>query len=148
MRVVLSADWVYAGYGVPRVCARHGEPAAGVNTVFRSRTPGWAYLLLALGVLPYVIAVYATRKTILAPSWPFCARCKALRTGNLVRGLAGIAAGVVLFCVMGAVASADFAGAEALSYLLVSLALAAIIAGIVFTGRAGPSEAARATSLA
>ena len=84
MRVVLLADWVLAGYGVPQVCARHGQPAAGVKTQFRSRTPGWAYALLALGVVPYLVAFYATRKTIFAPSWPFCAQCKALRTRNLI----------------------------------------------------------------
>src|SRR5262249_22509319 len=105
-------NWVFAGYGVPRVCARHGEPAVGVKTLFRSRTPGWAYALLALGVLPFLIAVHATRKSMLAPSWPFCARCKALRTRNLVLGWSGIAVGIALSCAMGAVANADFEGLE------------------------------------
>jgi hypothetical protein len=144
MRVVLSADWVLAGYGVPRVCARHGEPAAGVKTVFRSRTPGWAYALLPLGVVPYFIAVHATGKTMLAPAWPFCVRCKALRTRNLVLGLSGIAVGIVLFCVTGAVANADFEGAEPLSYLLVMLTVAAIIRGVVVIGRAAPGALAQA----
>ncbi len=27
MRAVLPANWVFAGYGVPHVCSRHGEPA-------------------------------------------------------------------------------------------------------------------------
>jgi hypothetical protein len=144
MRVVLLADWVLAGHGVPQVCARHGEPAAGVKTQFRTRTPGWAYALIVLGVVPYFIAVYATRKTIFAPSWPFCAQCKALRTRNLVLGLSGMAVGIALFCAMGAVASADFVGARAVAYLLVILSLAAFIAGVVVTGRAAPGALAQA----
>lgn len=144
MRVVLPAQWVFAGYAVPQVCARHGEPAAGVKTRFRSRTPGWAYALLALGVVPYLIAVAATRTTIVAPSWPFCAQCKALRTRNLILGLSGIVVGIALFCAMGAVAGADFAAARALAYLLVMLALAALIAGVVVTGRAAPGALAQA----
>lgn len=144
MRVVLSADWALAGYGVPRVCARHGEPGVGTRTVFQSRTPGWAYVLLPLGLLPYFIAVHATRRTILAPAWPFCARCKALRVRNRVAGVAWIALGVALFCATGAVANAAFEGAEPLSYLLVMLMVAAFIAGAVVLGRAAPSALAQA----
>lgn len=40
--------------------------------------------------------------------------------------------------------NADFVGAEALRYLLVMLALAAIIAGVVVTGRASPGALAQA----
>jgi len=71
-----------------------------------------AYALLALGVVPYLIALAATRKTILAPSWPFCARCRALRTRNRIIGLSGIALGIALFCALAAVTNADLAVAR------------------------------------
>jgi len=45
---------------------------------------------------------------------------------------------------MGAVTNADFAGARALAYLLATLALAAVIAGVVITGRAAPGAVAQA----
>ena len=99
MRAVLPASWVAAGYGVPQVCSRHGELAVeGAKTRIHSKPPGWAYILLALGALAFLIAVYSTRKTVVSPSWPFCDRCKVLRTRLLVAGVLGIAAGVILFC--------------------------------------------------
>ena len=58
MRVVLPAYWVSSGHGLPPVCSRHGEPAAdGVAISVPSRPPGWAYALLVVGLLPFVIAV-------------------------------------------------------------------------------------------
>ena len=129
---------------MPHVCARHGEPASGAKTRFRSRTPGWAYARLALGVVPYLIAFYATRKTSLAPAWPFCGQCKALRTRNRIVGLSGMAVGIAAFCSMAGVTNADFSGARAVVYLLVMLFFAGIVAGVVVTGRASPGALAQA----
>jgi hypothetical protein len=104
-----------------------------------------------LGVCParvgrgaYLIAVYATRKTILASAWPFCGQCEALRIRNRILGLSGIAVGIGAFCSMAAVTNADFPGAQAIACLLAILFFAATITGVVVTGRASPGALAQA----
>jgi hypothetical protein len=106
MRTSIPANRVGAGQGLPPVCSRHGEPAVEfVRTRLQSRPPGWAYALLLLGALPYIIAVNATRKVVVAPFWPFCAQCKTFRVRRLIIGLLVMAAGVCLIFIGGAVAS-------------------------------------------
>jgi hypothetical protein len=145
MRVVLPANWVFAGYGVPPVCTRHGEPAVrGVRTRLQSRAPGWVYALLLLGCLPYLIAVHATRRTVLAQAWPFCARCAALRLRLQVIGALGVGGAIVLF--YGSLAATIAAGDESssLSGVLFVLAILSAIAGLAVLARSGWGVLARA----
>src|SRR5262249_37873116 len=93
----IPAGWVEAGYGVPDVCARHGEPAAerpGLGII--SRPPQWSYILILLGFLIFLIVVLAMRRKVTAPAWPFCAQCVQRRKRFLLVGwplfLIGVAA--------------------------------------------------------
>src|SRR5262249_52373330 len=106
MHTSIPANWVGAGDGVPRGCSRHCQPAAKVaRTRLQSRPPGWAYVLLIFGALPYIIAVSVTRKTVVAPAWPFCAQCNTLRVRRLIIGLVVLVGGLALPFVGSAVAS-------------------------------------------
>src|SRR5262245_60383366 len=92
MHIGIPANRAVTGYGVPQVCSRHGEPGVQpVETRLQSWPPrwtyavlllvavphfflprsAWAYLLFLVGWLVCIIAVNATRKTVLA-LWPFC----------------------------------------------------------------------------
>lgn len=74
--VDIPARWVAEGHGVPDVCARHGQPAVRRQRVrLISRAPGWALPLIVLGLMIYVLVVYSMRRQVIAPAWPFCARC-------------------------------------------------------------------------
>jgi hypothetical protein len=96
MTVAMPAPLVAAGAGLPRVCARHGEPATRHRrVVFRSATPWWAYLLLPFGLLPYAIVAMVVQKQVKAPAWPFCGRCGRLTARRIVAGMAGVAGGTV-----------------------------------------------------
>ncbi len=144
MQTVLPANWVAAGYAVPQVCARHGEPAAeGVRTRFQSRPPSWSYVLLILGALPFLIVAYSVRKTVYAPSWPFCAQCKALRTRLLVIGCVTLVAGAALFA-GGVVASGGATDGNSVGGLLLLVGLFVAIAGLVVMGLSGRTALARA----
>src|SRR5690349_25152485 len=73
---------------MPDVCARHGEPAVERRKVsFSTRPPAWSYVLILVGVLRFLIVAFAMRKTVVVPSWPFCARCRELRSRRLKTGL-------------------------------------------------------------
>ncbi|MGX6607308.1 hypothetical protein ACWKSP_35055 [Micromonosporaceae bacterium Da 78-11] len=74
VQLFVPANFVSAGWGTPTVCARHGEPAV-VRERIRLVSPvsGWLFLL---SPLIYYIVVAATRKTVWAPQWPLCVRCK------------------------------------------------------------------------
>jgi len=93
----LPAAMVTSGGGIPAVCSRHGDPAVrGRRVQFISRPPGWAYLLLLAGALPFLVVGMVTRKTLAAPRWPFCNSCnnriRRSRLGALALLLACIAA--------------------------------------------------------
>jgi len=77
---MLPADQASAGRRVPDVCSRHGNPATYREEItFTSRPPGWSYVLLLLGLLPFVVMYLATRRKVTVPAWPFCDECKAMR---------------------------------------------------------------------
>ncbi len=94
--VDIPAQWVAAGHGVPDVCARHGEPAVRRQRVqLISRAPGWALPLIVFGLLIYALVVFAVRKSVVAPAWPFCAQCldarrRRRRTGLVLLGMAAL----------------------------------------------------------
>ncbi|MEV6344691.1 hypothetical protein [Actinoplanes sp. NPDC051851] len=94
MSFALPAGLVHYGTGVPSVCVRHGETAVKHHKVtFISKPPGWAYLMILFGFLPYLIVVMSLRKTVQSPQWPFCARCLDLRRKQWIIG-AALAIGV------------------------------------------------------
>jgi hypothetical protein len=131
----IPAGWAAAGYGLPDVCVRHGEPAVERRKVsFSSRPPAWSYFLILVGVLLFVIVALAMRKTVVAPAWPFCARCKELRSRRLKTGLgllgAAVAALIGSTVVAATVPGDDTVGATILiaGYLLF---LAGLVAGLI-----------------
>lgn len=76
MRVQMPVGWVVHGHGVPTVCVRHGRPEARRGKMdIVSEAPGWTYALILLGWFPFWLSRAATKKTIVAKAWPFCARC-------------------------------------------------------------------------
>jgi len=124
---------------MPDVCARHGEPAVQRRKVsFSSRPPAWSYVLILVGVLLFVIVAMAMRKTVVAPAWPFCARCTQLRSRRLKTGLgllgAAVAALIGSIAVAAVVTTDDTAGATILivGYLLF---LAGFVAGVIVLGQ-------------
>jgi hypothetical protein len=122
--VKISAAAVAAGRHVPDVCVRHGEPAVARPTVTLISKPApWTYLLILFGVLPWVIVVTMTRKTIVAPAWPWCARCAAERKRALTLGLGGLLVSVALVCVLLTI------GGDAAGFSLLFL-LTALVAGL------------------
>ncbi|GGM62978.1 hypothetical protein ACFFX1_42610 [Dactylosporangium sucinum] len=126
--VTIPAGQVAAGH-LPPVCARHGEQATAMKKVnLFSKPPAWAAVLIIAGVLPYLIVVMALRKTVKAPAWPWCAKCTAQRTRNLLIGLGLIVLAFVLIVVF-ASAQSD---AAALGLLL---AFVAFLAGIIVATR-------------
>src|SRR6476469_5624419 len=90
--------------GVPLVCMRCGQPA----DVRRHKTfqwhPGWVYILLLLGLLPFVIVALALTKRRRVCT-PFCGRHAGywrFRTAFVVVGILAI-----ILAVVGLVAAAD-----------------------------------------
>jgi hypothetical protein len=76
----IPSNWVAANVGMPDVCTRHGEPAIERRKLKLSTpTPGWAYVFLFFGVIPFLIVDGFLGRTMRAPAWPYCTRCKALR---------------------------------------------------------------------
>ncbi|MDP9239814.1 MAG: hypothetical protein M3O55_04135 [Actinomycetota bacterium] len=72
----LPAAMVTSGAGIPDVCSRHGDPAVrGRRVQFISRPPGWSYILLLAGALPFLLVSMVLRKTLFAPRWPYCYAC-------------------------------------------------------------------------
>ncbi len=95
VEVYVPANFVAAGWGIPTVCARHGEPAVERTKVrFVSHTSRW---LILIGVIVYVVVMAVTRKTVVSPAWPFCARCKKEEVTRTLIGWASLIAGVLLW---------------------------------------------------
>jgi hypothetical protein len=141
--VRIPSFWVSTGAGIPEVCARHGEPATvRANVSMVSRPAWWAYLLIPFGVLPFILAVRYTRKTVEVAGWPFCARCRTWRRAVLLSGLSIIGAGVVMFAIY--VQRADTAtGSNPLDWFGV-IGLVVAIVGIFVATRATPRATAGA----
>jgi hypothetical protein len=133
----IPATWVAAGYGIPTVCARHGAPAQPRAKVrFISRPPTWSYILIIAGAVIFLIVVLATRKTVLAPAWPFCEKCRAMRRRLAMIGWSVASGAVLLFIlaiVVAASSSSDAAGGVAA--LMFLLSFLAILAGAIVVGR-------------
>jgi hypothetical protein len=83
----IPAAWVAHGYGVPNMCSRHGEPAIVRRPVtFISAPPPWSYPLFLLGVIPFLVVVAITRRSVTAAAWPFCVRCRRRRISLITMG--------------------------------------------------------------
>jgi hypothetical protein len=54
-RTMAAVEDLKAG-NLPRVCAKTGEPADGYATLEFRSTPGWTWILLLFGILPFLIA--------------------------------------------------------------------------------------------
>lgn len=94
---MLPAGLVAGGQGLPTVCSRHGNPAAGSLRVrFVSKPPGWTYLLSLVGMLPFLIVVLALRKTVDARTWPICAGCRSRRLRMRLAGYGTLALSLML----------------------------------------------------
>ena len=131
----IPVGWVATGQGVPDVCARHGEPAVERRKVsISSRPPGWSYFLIFVGVLLFVIVTLVLRKTVVAPNWPFCERCKELRSRWIRTGL-GLLGGAVAVLVGSTAIGVAAINDDAVSapFLIIGnlLFLGGLIAGVV-----------------
>jgi hypothetical protein len=132
MVVTIPAGQVEAGH-LPHVCARHGEQAIEMKKIrLVSKPPPWTAILI-FSVILYVIVVTAIRKKVLAPAWPWCAKCKAQRSRNLSIGLGGVVLGFVLL-VAGAGMSSDAGG------LLAFLGFVLLLVGLVFAVLSNPQQ--------
>ncbi|MBU2666964.1 hypothetical protein KOI35_25975 [Actinoplanes bogorensis] len=125
----IPANFVSSGWGIPTVCAKHGEPAVPAasqkKVQFISKPPAWSYALILLGALPFLIVVLVTRKTVVASAWPFCAQCDAARKRGLFITLGLVAAAIVAFLLIGAVS-------DSLGALMALLGLFLLMAGLIF----------------
>ncbi|WP_030440610.1 hypothetical protein [Actinoplanes subtropicus] len=130
VEVRIPAQFVATGWGTPTVCARHGEPAVEQKRVtFISRNPGWSYLLLLAALLVFVIVTAAIRKSVVAPAWPFCARCKQERKQGVIMGLGILAAGVVAFALTGVLPDSSGGLAAFIGFLLLLTGLIVALRG-------------------
>ncbi|MET8153537.1 hypothetical protein ACIBSW_38835 [Actinoplanes sp. NPDC049668] len=133
MSIGIFSSLVSSGDGVPGVCARHGELAVLRKQVrFISKPPGWTYVLLLIGAVPFLIAVMVLRKEVKAEAWPFCAQCRDLHKQRTLIGLGLLLPLALLIAI-------TFAGVE-LGQTGVWLLLVAIIAcavGFGFLARGG-----------
>jgi hypothetical protein len=87
--------------GLPPVCAKTGEVADGWVVVHADRLPGWIFLLLLCGVLPFLIALAFASQQV-SGLVPLGARAnQRLRRGRMIRwamlllGLALVAVALV-----------------------------------------------------
>jgi hypothetical protein len=130
----VPAQWAATGYGLPGVCARHGEPATQrVNTRFVSRAPAWAIPFILLGALPYLIVVMAVRKTVNAQNWPYCAQCQAQRQRNLIIGVGGLVLSIVILCTGTSLTDND--STSALAGLMILVGAVLFFVALIFTAR-------------
>jgi len=60
---VASVEDVEDG-NLPRVCVKTGEPADGFTTLRFVSSPGWTWILLLFGILPFLIARYFAARRI------------------------------------------------------------------------------------
>jgi hypothetical protein len=62
---VASIEDVEQGH-LPHVCAKTGQPADGFATLQFASAPGWTWILLFFGILPFLIARYFAARRIYA----------------------------------------------------------------------------------
>jgi len=133
----VPAPWITGGVWSPNVCARHGRPPQSRTTArFISKAPGWAFPLILLGAIVYLIVVSIVRKTVIAANWPYCELCRSVRRQRLFAGFGLLVGGLLLFFV-GAGVAADSAQSAA-GPLAVVVGLVAFVIGIVVALRSGP----------
>ncbi|MDG4820796.1 hypothetical protein O7635_02880 [Asanoa sp. WMMD1127] len=134
MTAVIPAQLAASGQGMPRVCARHGQPAdRHRSVVFRSKPPAWTYLLIVVGVILFAIVATVLQKRVKAPAWPFCRQCAALRTRRMLIG-----AGLIVLSVV-AVIGLSVALPPSSSYgpFVVVAFVALLLAGLFFIAQSG-----------
>lgn len=72
---------------LPPICVFTGQPTRGMHTVRYSRFPTWVWALLLAGVLPFLVGMLLTRRTVTG-GLPMCAgalkRFIVLRVATLV----------------------------------------------------------------
>jgi hypothetical protein len=143
----IPSAWVSAGYGVPDVCARHGEPSIERRPVkIRSSAPAWTYILILFGLVAFFIAVVAVRKTVMSPAWPFCTRCEQLRSQRIRIGLGLVGLYVVASIglpVLGTALPNQSIG-DAITVVGVLIGVASLIIGLVMLTLSRWSSIARA----
>lgn len=141
MTVAIPAPLVVVGQAMPGVCVRHGRPAdRHKRVIFRSKNPGWTYLLIILGVIVFAIVAAVLQKRIKAPAWPFCRECAALRTRRFLVGAGIVMLSIVLVVVLAGTMPPD------VSYgpLIVLAFVVLLLVGLIFIARAGWSSIASA----
>lgn len=125
--IFLPTHMVVSGVGVPSVCTRHGDPAVDrPKTIFQSRPPAWSYLLILIGALPFVVVVMVLRKTVTAPGWPLCARCRGRR-----RALRLVAGALFLLTVLSFAVALTSSGNNALVGATIFVGFVTFLASVV-----------------
>jgi hypothetical protein len=125
-RTAATVEDLEAG-NLPSVCAKTGEPADGYVSIEFTSTPGWTWILLLFGIVPFLIAQYFSRLRvvgILPMSDVALRRARSYRW--IYRGL--FAVGVALF----GIGLAMQASAVALS------GLAALVGALLFAAVGRP----------
>lgn len=120
-RVVVPASSVIAGLAPDR-CVPHGVPGGTTQMTFTSKTPSWAYLTIIMGLIwPFVIAALA-RKSVTAPAWPVCQKCRDERGRNLMWMWISIGAWLPVLLVGASLSTSASAATVAVLFFLVLLA--------------------------
>ncbi|MDI6103734.1 hypothetical protein QLQ12_34480 [Actinoplanes sp. NEAU-A12] len=128
MSITIPSGLVHNGTGIPDLCSRHGEPASLRKPVkFWSKPPTWAYFLILLGALPFLIVTLVMRKEVQAQAWPFCPQCEKLHRNRLIIGISLIALLPLSFVLANAF--------NEVGPLLILLAFVAAFAGIILQSR-------------
>jgi hypothetical protein len=128
MSIAIPSTLIQNGTGIPGVCSRHGEPAVvGKPVKFWSKPPGWSYLLIIIGIVPFVIVSLLLRKEVQASAWPFCPQCVKQHKNWLTIGISLMLALPLSFVVGSAIGDA---GA-----LLILLGFIAFMVGLVLQSR-------------
>lgn len=95
VKVRLPAALLSSSWGPPTLCVRHGEPAFGNKFVkFMSPQPLWTYILLPLGVIPFLLVTVMVRKWVEVKAWPFCVRCRHERKRNILFSVGLLVGGI------------------------------------------------------
>lgn len=136
---------VTSGLGLPPVCAPHGAPGPfGAKARIESKPPAWAYLLLLLGAVPYIIVATVVTKRVQAPLWPVCPQCtKQQQTLKLVGALALLM--IPGLCVVLSILPASVADSDVVGLVSIVLAGACFVGGVAAFWFADPARVARAS---
>ncbi len=87
-RTIVDAGVITHGLA-PARCAPHGLAGSPAKVTFRSRTPGWVYLTVFVGLIWPLIIGSMMGKTVIARAWPVCQECKSTLTrARIYAGLA------------------------------------------------------------